>query len=577
MEGGIVTTQHRGLIVDDHEEQAEKIKQGLKIAFKKIDVVVDWKFADSALKACTLIEDEEPFDIAILDYELEESENALSVVDELRDKAPRCYILVVTGVGHDYPYFAELARNRGAAAAIHRKQLTLTKSATDEVESWDYHHLAARISRHLTVQGWGGKLNVEFAETAGMESMLYQLGTPPGADGDVRARGKRVARSLILECLGERDLHTTLHVEHLTAGKSGAFVCKVRGEQPGRANRSSVIKMSLNRADLESEHRINKDAAEVIGDGALVKFADRARKDPQSDYWALASPFAEDTVALDRWLAHPGTLPTQAGAVAGEIFGRSLAPLFQSSLRTDQATDSWFALSPVHLQRVREAISAYRPVWGLPEGAAVPGAEGLATELRTFADDRTLPGTNVPPVPKKVTYVHGFGDLHSGNILVRATGQPWPRLVDASGYGPQHWAGDAARLLVDLVLVVRRTGAGSMLWSSVVADAEFAGDLCGCDIGPHPTDPAGAETSPVDAFIGEVVGRRQEFLHLDELGLREADWHWQWHTALAREFLRQGARPGLMPTSAVLGLTAAARHLGKAVTALRGGEVPPGR
>jgi hypothetical protein len=46
------------------------------------------------------------------------------------------------------------------------------------------------------------------------------------------------------------------------------------------------------------------------------------------------------------------------------------------------------------------------------------------------------------------------------------------------------------------------------------------------------------------------------------------DWHWQWHVALAREFLRQGSRPGLLPTRAVLALTAAARHLQQAAEAL---------
>ncbi len=570
-----MTTRHRGLIVDDKKEQADKIRQGLKIAFTKIDVVVEWQFVDSALEACSRIAAEEPFDVAILDYELEPAENALSVVDELRDKAPRCYILVVTGVGHDYPYFAELALGRGADAAIHRKQLSLTASVTDEVESWDYHRLAARISRHLTVQGWDGKLNVSFAETAGIEAMLHHLGTPPGADGDVRAQGERVARSLILECLDERNPHTTLLVEHLTAGKSGAFVCKVRGEQQGQPARTYVIKMSLNRAALEAEYRINKEAAEVLSPGALVTFTDRPRKDPQSDYWALASRFADDTTTLDGWLARAGTLPTQASAVAEEIFGRCLAPLFQESLRKDRTTASWFAMSPVHLLRVREVIAAYTPVWVSPEGAGTRDAEQRAAELLAFVDEGTLPGPRVPPLPVTVPYVHGFGDLHSGNVLVRTAGQPWPWLVDASGYGPQHWAGDAVRLIVDLVLVARRTGVEPMLWTGVAADAELAGDLCGCADAARAAEtdagrPAGGEA--VDAFIGEVVARRRAFLHLDELGLREADWHWQWHVALAREFLRQGARPGLMPTSVVLALTAAAGHLRRAVTALDAGS-----
>jgi CheY-like chemotaxis protein len=573
MEGGIVTTRHRGLIVDDKKEQADKIVQGLKIAFKKIDVVVDWEFVGSALEACSRIAAEEPFDVAILDYELELAENALSVVDELRDKAPRCYILVVTGVGHDYPLFADLARGRGADAAIHRKQLTLTASATDEVESWDYHSLAARLSRHLTVQGWDGKLNVSFAKTAGIEAMLHDLGTPPGADGDVRAQGERVARSLILECLDERNPHTTLRVEHLAAGKSGAFVCKVRGEQQGLPARTHVIKMGLNRAALEAEYRINKEASEALSPGALITFADRARKDPQSDYWALASRFADDTTTLDGWLARAATLPTQARAVAEEIFGRCLAPLFQEGLSKDRTTASWFAMSPVHVLRVREAIATYTPVWGSPDGAGVHDAEQLAAELLAFVDERILSGPKVPPLPARVTYVHGFGDLHSGNVLVRTAGQPWPWLVDASGYGPQHWAGDATRLIVDLVLLARRTGMEPMLWTSVAADAEFAGDLCGC-AAATPATPATVEppVRPVDAFIAAVVARRREFLHLDELGLREADWHWQWHVALAREFLRQGARPGLMPTSVVLALTAAAGHLRRAVTALDAGS-----
>jgi hypothetical protein len=163
-----------------------------------------------------------------------------------------------------------------------------------------------------------------------------------------------------------------------------------------------------------------------------------------------------------------------------------------------------------------------------------------------------------------VTYVHGFGDLHATNILVRTAGRPGPVLIDASAYGPQHWAGDAARLLVDLVLQARRTGVDAMLWTSVAADAPYAGGLCGC-AGAGAGDPA----NPVDALVGQVIARRDTYLHLADLRLREAAWHWQWHVALAREFLRQGSRPGLMPPTAVLALAAAAGQLERAAAALR--------
>jgi hypothetical protein len=165
-------------------------------------------------------------------------------------------------------------------------------------------------------------------------------------------------------------------------------------------------------------------------------------------------------------------------------------------------------------------------------------------------------GTNRPDRLKgKTVYVDGFGDLHSTNVLVQQGTYARRVLVDASLYGKHHWTADATRLLVDLMLRVRYAGADAMLWARLGDAAAYAARLCPL---ANELSPDG---SPVDALLFRALVQLPEYLQVENLGLPKQDWHWQWHVGLAREFVRQGSRPDLMPTHAVLAFMSAAHHL----------------
>ncbi|RZU48791.1 CheY-like chemotaxis protein [Krasilnikovia cinnamomea] len=558
-------TNPRGLIVDDFPGLAEQIKGIVDYGFNALNWEVECEPTDSILTAFRMIQELPTFDFAIIDYDLD-GEIGKSVVEELRMRqGPDCYVLVITGEASRHPDFRELSIGAGADDAIIRTRLTLRPRGNDGSEAWDAVSLARRIRKHMKALERVHDFKIEFAKDTGTQSMLSSLGEPPGARGDVIDRGKHIARTLILEFLErENDAGAVLFVDRLAPGRSGAHVCKVRRKQAGQPEESFVLKIGLDRAALEAERQANDEAARVLTSQLLVTHTDGLKTDHSSDYGALAARLAHNAVTLDSWLRSPETTAAQARQVADELFGGHLKRLFQETLRQTQDSSRWLDTAPLHKRRIEDALATYAPVWAHPEGAHQENVDERVVLLRTYIETRTLPGVEPSMIDKTVVFVHAFGDLHATNVLVQTVGQPRPVLVDASQYGPHHWATDSTRLLVDLVLQVRRAGVESMLWSAVADDCAYADGLCGCT-----ADNAGESTTPVDAFIAQVLTEQRRYLCVAELGLRDAFWHWQWHVALAREFLRQGTRTGMLPTRAVVALSAAASHLRRAADALR--------
>lgn len=561
-----VTVRPRGLVVDNDPELAEGVRNILNLGFRRFRWEVDWVMSHSALAACQLVQDEPPFDFAIVDYDLGPYENGLSVVKELRNTSTDCYILVITGETDSHPAFTDRSKRAGADHAIIRHRLNLEEPDTsNRDDDWDGFSLARRIRKHMIIQDRADGLTITFAKDTSVQSMLYSLGDPSGTHRDVMTRGEHIARTLILNCLErDDDAGAALHVEHLAPGRSGAHVCKVLRSQAGQPDETFVIKIGLDQAALDEERRANENAVRVLTPQVLIELTGGLRTDPASGYSALAARLARDAVTLASWLHDPSTTVEQAKNVADELFGAHLARLFQLNLRQRRGATGWITMSPVHQLRVHDALSTYGDVWAHPQGADRPDADELGAVLREYVDFGSLPNVDARLLDEDVIFVNAFGDLHATNVLVQKVGQPRPVLVDASRYGAHHWATDAARLVVDLVLQVRRPGVESMLWSSLADEYGFAESLCHCS---SATIDEVAE-HPVDAFIAQVVAKLREYLRLTDLGLREAVWHWQWHIALAREYLRQGSRPGMVPPRAVLALSSAARHLTLAAESL---------
>ncbi|MEU6024673.1 response regulator [Micromonospora sp. NPDC047134] len=562
-----MTRKPRGLIVDDKPDVVQRVRKILDYGFSKLgdDWEVQWHSAGDPVEALKLVR-EVKFDFALIDFELQEGETGLSVVEELRHlRKNECYILVTTAEANRNPDFERVSRNAGADHAIIRTNRLTVNPARGDDEGWDAYSLARKIRRRLRVLDRADEFKIVFAEEAGVQSMLHSLGDPPGEHHNARTRGELIARTLILECLeSESDNDATLTVRHLAAGRSGAYVCKVVREEPGEAVESFVLKIGLDRAALEAEKAANRAAARTLRSHVLVRLDRDLKRDEASGYSAIAAELVDDAVTLGEWLQRPGTTVEQVITLADELHGHQLIHLLQKNLCREALTADWLTMSPVLRLRVYDALNAYAEVWKDERGAGQRDTEEMAAVIRAFVESGVLPATAKERLGNRVIHAHGFGDLHSANVLVQVTDSPRALLVDASNYAVHHWATDVTRLLVDLVLRVRRPGIESMLWSEVSVEADFASGLCHCT-----GEVAVGDAALVDAYIARVVAERSRYLSLDTLQPREVDWHWQWHVALAREFLRQGSRPGLIPTRAVVALTAAARHLDQAAASLR--------
>jgi CheY-like chemotaxis protein len=558
MEVAGVTTRIRGLLVEDEPPNAKLIKKYLDLEFRGFGWNVKWEQSRNALDARTVVQREPPFDFAIVDYELGQGQqNGPAVVTQIRRSGGgQTFVLVLTGRASKFPAFQHQSRQAGADHAINRGELT-----ADPEHEWSFAKLAGKIRNHLLAHDRAEGVTVAFADDVGIRSTLHSLGSYTGRDAD---GGERIARSMAIACLepGYQPKETMLQVSHLAPGRSGAHVCRVDKIRPGEPTESFVLKIGLDVAALRYERDRNADAGRVLRDDTLARIVGDVQVDATSGYAAMAARLATDAVTLASWLTGPGDPPPQRARDAAEVlFGEQLSQLFEPALRHRTPIARWLSSSPVLRLRTEQVLAVYQPVWGDRAGGRQDDSGELAALLADFVATGKLAVTRPARLDGDTTFVGGFGDLHSTNVLIQQGLHDRPVLVDASSYGKQHWATDAARLLVNLTLRVRRSGAPAMLWLDIDDSVRFADRLC-----PRADRAGDGDREPVDAFVSQILANLPRYLHLEALELPVAAWHWQWHVALAKEFLRQGSRLDLAAPRAVMALTSAAHHLRRAAT-----------
>ena len=375
--------------------------------------------------------------------------------------------------------------------------------------------------------------------------------------------GALTIRNLMARCLEtDFDEQATVLISHVVGGGSGACVLRVDLIRSGDPRQSFILKFGLDKIALERARWANSEAQKVLGQDAIVSFIGEIQTDA-SGYHAVVTRVANGSAALADWLLYAAT-SGEAARVADALFIDLLHPLFGRDGRRSVEASKWLSLSVADIMRARETLTRYEPVLSDGRvGKVWRGAvefKGLRALLE--GDGYSLRLTKI--WPDTVQFVRGFGNLHSRNVLVQGTVQPRPVLVDASLYGFHHWASDSARLIVDLFLRARRPGVESMLWSDLEESVGAGERLC-----PHSCEGPAKDDRAVDAFIATGVRRASIFTNALELGILSSDWHWQWHTAIAREFLRQSSHADLTPPRAALALILAARHLRRSLVLLR--------
>jgi CheY-like chemotaxis protein len=551
----------RGLVVEDELGNAELITQTLALDFRNLySWKVDWTVCNNALAAREMVNASEPFQFAIVDYELgNDRQNGLTVVEELRrgEKNQHAFVLVITNKGNVFPSFADDARKAGATGAILRARLIVNSN-----ESWSFPDLTRRIRNHVIATDPQPDSQLVFDDDdAGVLAILQTIGGDPNAGSE--ERGRAILRALAIRCIEPHFPEMAkCRVSRLAEGRSGAHVCRLDVTASSRPSQSFVLKLGLDRRVLDHERRANGEARAVLGDTSVVAIEGDVHSDG-SGYHAVVAKIAEGAQTLSVWLADDETRAEQTEQVAKVLFGEILAPLFQEGLQDSVPVEQWLSSPPLLRLRVNQSLGSLRDAATHPDGGGCRGASRLWELLDQFVNQASLPVRQADRVRGNVMYVGTFGDLHSGNVLVRRGVFTMPILIDASGYGRQHWGRDGSRLLVDLFLRARAAGVQSMMWSDFADSARAAARLC-----PLAARDPVRPSDPVSAFIDAVVRDLRSHLRFSDLGIPQSDWHWQWHVALAKEFLRQACHVDLTPPRSTLALMSSARHLRFAVRLL---------
>jgi hypothetical protein len=397
----------------------------------------------------------------------------------------------------------------------------------------------------------GATISIDAGDPA-MLSIVESVGGEPPRDRV--ERGKKVLLGLAMSCLERRHAsEATFQLSYLAPGRSGAHVCRVDVSQPGGPSQSYVLKIGLDHAALSHEREANERARDVLTDQTLVPILGDVKRN-RSGYSGIIARLHDKAIPLRTWLWNDVGADRARGA-AQELFGDQLAVLFRHDLRRREPVSAWLGSSALLRLRTVATLEVVAPTFEHPSAGNRTDATDLTRAILDFVKDGRI-ASSTARLPDNVTFVAGFGDLHSENVLMRMGTYPRPVLIDASRYDHYHWGADASRLLVNLVLRVLRPGTASLLWSDfddVLNALSGLCHVCGTTDGP----PA---SHPVEVFIDEVVANVDRYLLIEDLGVTE-EWHWQWHVALAKELIRQATQPGLPAPRTSVGLVGAAQHL----------------
>ncbi len=553
----------RGLLIDDDAKNFAPIEGRMNFEFAKLGCIATWAKEDSSLAASELIRDSNIFDFAIVDlFYDEESPDGLELIKQLRNRDSRTFIVLVTQHASWLPDYRDKAASFCNRAV---DRLELRKS-----EEWGFGSLARKIHQHVVFAGLVEAGLPTFDEgDPDVLALLEEIGYSVNADSAtceedayLRRAGARTIRNLVIRCLDiDFDEDVAMRIGYVAEGRSGSHVCRVEVSRPGLTE-AFILKFGLDRAELDREFKANGSLQRVIAEQGMVAFMGVPRRD-DSGYHAIIMRVASDAMPLSKWFVDAAAAD-DAVHLADALFSELLRPLFGRHCRTLVDTRRWLKPSVGNVVHTRAALDKYEPLLLDTRIGRHWNCYAEFRLLRAFLVDVSALAGSVGSLPEKVQFVKGFGDLHSGNVLVQGNVHPRPVLVDASLHGDGHWAADASRLIVDIFLRIRGSGVEAMLWDDLEASLQAGMRLC-----PVSYEMLSSAGGSVEAFLGRAVTEAGRYTQAVELAVLADEWHWQWHAAIGKEFLRQASHADLSPARAVLGLILGARHLRWSMLLLR--------
>jgi hypothetical protein len=605
----------QALLIDEDEDNLTALPERLRHPFAQLGWHVLWTAAKDPGRVRELFSAPgAAYDLIVVDLPAAARDGAgaaaaqpgppssvgLRLICDARERFPGAFILAISSGEAHRPDLLNEARRCGAHRVLRRYDFSVEARDSSPLA------IATEIHNHLLDTGAVAPIAVTYDEfDPDIQTFVHAVGEPTLC--------RLYAR--ILQAAGRTTRNMSLG--YITTGYSGAAVCAVTAALDNSGVRTHhVLKVSLDKDALEREAQRAAEAWAMLRQSLLARQAPPYPVGPVNGWYALAAQLQGSALTLRDWLAR-GASDAAVEDVFAALFTDGLGGLYAD---TAQEIDSPADLlrTPYYRQRrVLHAIKQLGPVLTHPDGCrlAEPLVEELTERVAGFVAEGRIGLLDAPHTASRPAFnVFSHGHLHGTNVLVYEGRHPEPAVIDASRFGPAHWATDPARLAVDLLMHSVDPGAESMFftgferWREVAArlgrleplldppqeaapaasdpadfmPAQFAhaqglegehrvdgdGLLEGLD--PPERKQTGDGTAAALAALNWLTGNLRAFCP-GMAGESEFRAHaWEWHTALARYLLRSSYNHEITVPKRALAIVAAYDQLMAAEANLQG-------
>jgi hypothetical protein len=504
--------------------------------------------------------------------------DGLDLVEEARECFPDAFILAVgpdTVPGDPWPKLFADARYRGAHRVLRRHEFEADAAGGGP------RAIAAAVHDHLLEAGVFEPIAAVYDEDDPyVLALVHEIGEPALVGLYLRVLEIRgwTARRVRLRFLAAGSAGAAA-IEG-RAGPSGTAVYAVDAEVRGAGLPSEglrvhhVLTVDRDRTALSEEAKRGVAAATLLRGSPLVRQEPGYPVGPAGGWYALVSRVHGQPRTLRRWLA-AGPEALRIEDLFEALFTDGLGGLYADTLDPGGSASALF-WTPPHIQRrIAGALDELGPVLSHPLGCALEDTARYIERLRAFLVEARLGAgpelSAQSPLPSRPTYrTHGHGNLVIDNVLVSYDSRhPQPTVIDTRRFGPGHWAADPARLAVDLLLRGVDGGGHAEFFTGVPVWRELARRIGRLEPLEEAVSREAGTVAALHAlswltrnlrgFCPAIAGERDFLAH-----------QWEWHAALAGEFLRGAADPSLPAPKRALGAVAAFDQLTAAESVLLG-------
>jgi len=502
--------------------------------------------------------------------------DGLDLVEEARECFPDAFILAVGpqgAPGDPWPKLFADARYRGAHRVLRRNDFEAGSPGGGP------RAIASAVHDHLLEAGVFDPIAAVYDEDdPHVLALVHEVGEPALVGLYLRVLEIRgwSARRMRIRFLAPGSAGPAA-IEG-RAGPSGAAVYAVESEVRGAGLPAEglrvhhVLAVDRDRGALSEEAKRGVAAATLLRGSPLVRQEPGYPVGPVGGWYALVSRVHGQPRTLSRWLA-AGPEPQRIEDLFEALFTDGLGGLYADTLDPGGSAAALFWAPPHVQRRIASALDELGPALSNPLGCGLADAARYVERLRAFVlEGRIGAGPELSatsPLPSRPTFrVHSHGNLTADTVLVSYDSRhPQPTVIDTRRFGPAHWAADPARMAADLLLRAVDGGIQGAFFTGLPVWRALAGRLGRLE----PLDEAAGRDQGTVAALRALSWLTRNLRGFNPAVAAELDFEahrWEWHAALAGEFLCGAADPSLPTPKRALAAVAAYDQLSAAESAL---------